>query len=104
MTQDLDILALQHVPAGWHEVISYQTPYCSLGENPAEFPGTVTMRAAEDADRTLWVVCSRWDAHGNRYDEPGYDADRPYIHPACDAAGDVRMIARYDKAASANGR
>jgi len=94
---DLDILALRHVPSCWHEVLTYQTTYCSLG-GEEEFPGTVTMRAAMDADRTLWVVCSRWDAHGNRYDEPGYDADRPYIHPACDEAGNVRMIARHDKA------
>ena len=97
MTLNIDILALRHIPTGWHEVITYQTTYCSLG-GEEEFSGAVTMRAAEDADRTLWVVCSRWNCVGVRYDEPGYDGNAPYIHPACDEAGNVRMIARHDKA------
>ncbi len=97
MTPDLDILALRHVPQGWREVLTYQTQYCSL-EREAEFPGVVCMRAIDDPGRWLWVVCTRFDADGNRFDEERYDADQPYMHPACDEDGNVRMIVRHDKA------
>ena len=90
---DRDGAALAHVPPGWSDVLTYEAHYCSLS-GELEQPDTVYMRHLEDPFGTLWTVCSHFDAHGKRYDEPGHDADAPYIHPACDADGEPRMLRR----------
>jgi len=96
---DVDILALRHVPPGWSDVLTYETHWCSLSQTP-ERPDTVYMRHLDDPFGTLWTVCGYWNCVGVRYDEPGYADHPPYIHPACDEDGNVRMLARHDKAAS----
>ncbi len=89
-----DGAALAHVPPGWSDVLTYQQHYCSLLLGTLEAPDTVYMRHLDDPYRTLWCCCSYFDAHGRRPGEDGYDADAPYIHPACDEDGNVRMLHR----------
>jgi len=97
VTQDLDILALRHIPNGWREVLSYRAVYCSL-DGIEEFPGTVTMRNYEDTQAVLWCVCSRYSSHGLLFDEPGFATDEPYIHPAMNEHSEMITLVRHDKA------
>ncbi len=88
---DVDIMALRNVPDGYSEVLTYAEQYCSLDKMP-EFPGVVTMRAHDDPYRVLQTICSRWDEHGNRYDDSDYDSSRPYMHPSVDRFGNERYV------------
>ncbi len=88
---DIDIMALRNVPDGYSEVLTYSEQHCSLDGMP-EFPGVVTMRAHDDPYRVLQTICSRWDECGNRYDDPGYDSSRPYMHPSVDRDGNERYV------------